>query len=568
MHTWQRILLELTKSGHLDRADILTRCLLALRRDFRRPLLTWFKELFLSLKPTRAERLARQAELVELLAHPLPLVVNFAIEQLKDLLPEPGFALAPLLHFADTLLLRPDVKTGLKTLLASLAKLPKQDAAQAPAVARLLAAALAHPDAAVQERAAKGLADLLAAKKPLLSPAETTEILSVLLDQAELLGRAARTTLGPWLTASPPAPAAEAAATYAPLAPFVPELSPATAIAPVADWHELLFLTGQVLRHDDPLALERWLDGLLRLHGQLPAGHAVQLEPYLVQILPELKKASPFEAAALLAGPITIWWHAGLAQALLLSWANGFATSRVPDVEITAPHYTRTPLLPLDKQRYAQAESLLRQRQSLPLLSTPTHLPYWIAPTALVTRLVAYQQAATEPAVADLLIALARTAHANPGEAAAALQLLPQLQWAELRELLAWYFGPDLAVPTQPAPLGRRPAALQTSLAAALPELWAVAARTKAPAHEFPTLLARLGYDYAGIARPLRPTPEISTGENHAQQFQLPGQPTITYRWTEVYWHSPTEGPPPSPLLLYAPPQQKISKAAGSTTCC
>ena len=558
--TWLNIITHLTTTNHLDRADILTRCLLALRRDFRRPLLTWFKELFLSLKPTRAERLARQDELTELLAHPLPLVVNFAIEQVKDLLPEPGFALAPLLQMADTLLLRPDLKTGLKTLLAGLAKLPRQDAVHAPAVARLLAAALAHPDAAVQERAAKGLAELLAAKKPLLPPAATAEVLATLADQAALLVPAARAALAPWLAAPTPPPAAEAPAAYAPRAQFVPDISPATAIAPVADWHELLFFTGQVLRHDDPAALERWLDGLLRLHGQLPAGHAAQLEPYLMQVLPQLKKTSLAEKAALLAGPIAIWGHEGLTQALVLSWANGFATLRMPDVEVTATHYARTPLLALDKQRYAQAEQLLRQGQSLPLLSTPTHSPYWVAPTLLVTRLLAYQQANTEPAVADLLLALARTAHAHPAEAAAALRLLPQLHRAELRELLAWYFGPPLEVPAQVAPPARRPAGLDAPLATALPELWAVAARTKAPTQVFTALPARLGYDYAGVAQPLRPMPEVTTGENHYQQWQLPGQPTATYRWTEVHWSSEADGPPPSPLLVYSPPAAKTKE--------
>lgn len=560
--TWREIILHFLTTNHLDRTDIITRCLLALRRDFRRPLLTWFKELFLSLKPTRAERLARQGELTELLAHPLPLVVNFAIEQVKDLLPEPEFALVPLLQSADNLLLRPDLKTGLKTLFAGLAKLPKQDAAHAPAVARLLATALAHPDAAVQERAAKGLADLLAAKKPLLPPADTAETLDALAHQAELLGAAARAVLAPWLAAPTPAPAAEAAATYAPRAQFVPDISPATAIAPVADWHELLFLTGQVLRHDDPAALERWLDGLLRLHGQLPAGYAEQLEPYLVQVLPELKKATKAEAVALLAGPINIWGHDGLAQAIMLGWATDFATPRVPTVEVTATHYARTPLLLLDKLRYAHAENLLRQRQPLPLLSTPTHAPYWVAPTTIVNRLLAYQSAAAEPAVADLLLALTRTAHAHPGEAAAALQLVPQLQWAELRELLTWFFGPTLTLPTQAALPARQPADLTTTLTAALPELWAIAARTKAPAHVFPDLPARLGYDYAGIMQPLRLVPEIQTGENHFPQLLASGQTTATYRWTEVRWHSGADGPPPSPLLVYSPPAAKSKEGS------
>ena len=454
--TWLNIITHLTATNHLDRADILTRCLLALRRDFRRPLLTWFKELFLSLKPTRAERLARQAELTELLAHPLPLVVNFAIEQLKDLLPEPGFTLAPLLQMADTLLLRPDLKTGLKTLLAGLAKLPKQDAAHAPAVARLLAAALAHPDAAVQERAAKGLAELLAAKKPLLPPAETAEILAALADQAELLGAAARTALAPWLAAPTPPPAAEAAeaaAAYAPRAQFVPDISPATAIAPVADWHELLFLTGQVLRHDDPAALERWLDGLLRLHGQLPAGHAAQLGPYLMQVLPFLQGKNEVQGKAILA-TTSLRGHRGLAQALLLSWAQGFATLRVPKVNVQTDSDASDPLVVVEKQRLAAGERHLQQRTGLAMLSTPTHAPYWLAPTALIERLLTYEAAQLEPDAADLVLALARTAHVHAAEAQAARALLPQLQHEGLRELLDWFLSP--AALAMPRPIGEK----------------------------------------------------------------------------------------------------------------
>ncbi len=561
------MLARLIATHHLDRDDILARCLLALRRDFRRPLLTWFKDLFLSLKPTRAERLARQTELTELLAHPLPLVVNFAIEQLKDVWPEPGFALAPLLQSADNLLLRPDLKTGLKTLLACLAKLPRQDAAHAPAVARLLAAALAHPDATVQERAAKGLADLLAAKKPLLPPADTAEALSTLADQTELLGSAARTALAPWLAAPTPAPAAEAPATYAPRTHFVPDISPATAIAPVADWHELLFLTGQVLRHDDPAALERWLDGLLRLHGQLPAGHAAQLAPYVAQMLPFLQGKSGAQAEAILAGNST-QGHAGLTQALLLSWHAGFRRLRVAKVPLLGRHQASDPLVALEQQRLSFAESLLHRGLSLPLLSTPTHAPYWLAPSSLLSRLITYEQAQQEPNPADLVLALARTAHAHPAEAAAARALLPQLSHEGLRELLGWL----LSAEQQPLPAsaenhqsllrqvtarlaqllpGAR--ALPSTVLEALPWLWAVAARTKYPAGEFAELDRLTPAECPGVRRPWQPRWELQAQSKSYVDKWKPGQPTITERWTEL--HLLPDGAPgalPNSLLLYS----------------
>jgi len=556
---WQELLVRLTASGHLDRADLLTRCLLALRRDFRRPLLTWFRELFLALKPTFAERLARQEELVELLAHPQALVVNFALDQLKDMHPEPGFNLAPLLLSAESLLTRPDLKTGLRTLVAGLAKLPYRAPAHAPAVASLLSAALAHPDAAVQERAAKGLAELLTAKKPLLTTAQTAATLAALAPQAELLGAAARTALAPWLAA--PAAATTVPAVYTPLAQFVPDISPATAIPPVADWHELLFLTGQVLQHNDPTATERWLDSLLHLHGQLPTGHAAQLQPYLVRVVPQLKKASAAEANALLAEPLALHGHEGLLLALLLGWANGFATPRVASVQVNSAANPQ-PLLALEQQRYLLAETRLRAGVALPLLSTPTHQPHWVAPSALVNKLLAHQAAGTAPDVADLAVALARAAHAHPAEAAQALCLLPQLAEAGLRELLTWFFGPaGQPLPALAPASQRRPAGLATPIAEALPELWAVAARTKVPAGTFPTLAASLGYDHAGSTQPLATTCKAVPREN---RYPDPTQPTqeAVYRFVELSWRSGATVSAPSPLLPYAPPVGKSERGS------
>ncbi|MGI4872315.1 MAG: DUF6493 family protein [Janthinobacterium lividum] len=555
---WQALLINLISTHHLDRADVLTRCLLALRRDFRRPLLTWFKELFVKLHATVAERLARQNDLLELLAHPLPLVVNFAIEQLKAVWLEPNFEPAPLLLYADNLLARPDLKTSLKTLLSGLGKLAQHQTALAPTVGRLLARALTHADTAVQQYAAKNLAGLLKAKKLALSTQDTSAIAAVIEGQAELLGAGARAVLAPWLAAQPATSATPAkVAAYVPKSEFIPDLSSATAIEPVADWHELLFLTGQVLKHDDPTALERWLDGLLRLQGQLPAGHQEQLRPYVLQVLPQLQKISAAEAATLLSGPIPIWGHDGLAEALLLSWAADFRIPRVETVVVQSSHLARMPLLEVEHQRYAHAEGLLRNQQALPLLSTPTHAPHWVAPSTLISKLLAYEKAGQEPAPADLALALARAAHAHPTEAATARHLLSQLHHTGLRELLAWFLGPtnvELPVPAYEAAPMRSPAGPSATLTEALPELWAVAARTKAPYRAFSTLPAWLGYDYAGVAHPLHLVREVVAQQTtYDASYQASGEP-VTHCWTELYWRSGAAEPAPSALLLYSPP--------------
>jgi len=575
--TWLTLLPQLVASGHLDRADLLTRCLLALRRDFRRPLLTWFKNLFGSFSPTPAERLARQSELTELLAHPLPLVVNFALDQLKDLWADPGFQPELLLRYADGLLTRQDLKTGLKTLLTGLGKLLKTTPGLAPALAPLYAAALAQADATVQERAAKGLAELLTAKKPLLSPTELADAAASISTYADLLAPPARTVLAPWLRPAAGSPAGEQAAHYEPLTDFSPDLSPATAIAPVADWHELLFLTGPVLRYDDPAAFERWLDGLLRLRGQFPAGYAQQLRPYLQQAFPwELQDQPEAQQARTLLHYQFGGSHAGqpdFIKALLASWFADFEQPRLLKVTLSElPHNHPDPLLALERQRLAVAETRLHPASpfaALPLLSTPSHAPHWVAPTALVQRLLAHEAAGLLPDPADLALALARTAYAAPADAAAARLLLPQLAHADLRELLAWLLSPTAPAEALPAfgptvhsivqslanrlgkLLPRRYHGLPVPLAEALPWLWAVAARTRHPTAELPAL--RPLADYPGVAAPWQPGWHF---EPKSHTYKYPWnkqQPEVTTTWTELTVPTEHAGQrPPSPLALYA----------------
>ncbi|GAB3636077.1 hypothetical protein GCM10027422_16670 [Hymenobacter arcticus] len=555
--SWLTLLPELVASGHLGRADILTRCLLALRRDFRRPLLTWFKNLFGSLNPTPAECLAHQGELTELLAHPLPLVVNFALDHLKAFWLAPTFELDALLRAADGLMTRQDLKTGLKTLLVGFSKLLKTHPTQALPLARLHAAALAHADSAVQERAAKGLAEVLSAKKPLLTPADTAELTTTVRAYADLLAPATRAVLAPWLAAAPSVALADTVAEsahYELLAEFLPDLSAATAIVPVADWHELLFLTGQVLKHDDALALERWLDGLLRMRGQLPAGYADLLLPYIVQMDPYLAGTTAERAATITARAAKSQvGYALLPCVLLLSWANGFTEPFVARTLIADTHLVPDPLVAVAQQRLAFAEALLMGGHDLPLLSTPTHAPYWVAPSELAERLLAYQQAQQEPNPTDLAVALARTAWQVPASADAARQLLPQLAHAGLRALLTWLLAPTEALlPTLPA-LPTPAAAEPTTLAEALPWLWAVATRTRQPAGHFPALIHLTPHACPNVAQPWQPGWELHPKSNTYVQQYLPGKPEVTEHWLELLISDKDDySPVPNNLLVYS----------------
>ncbi|WP_157541429.1 DUF6493 family protein [Hymenobacter aerophilus] len=567
--SWLTLLPALTESGHLDRATLLTSSLLALRRDFRRPLLSWFKDLFLALEPTPDERLARQAELRELLAQPLTQVVNFALDQLKLIWGEPGFDVDALLPYADELLTRSNLKTGLKTLFSGFDKLLKARPALAPALTPRLATALAHPDAGVQERAAKSLAGLLGAKKPLLDEEALANTIADVQGLSELLSTPARTLLAPWLVAAPAALVPLEA--YRPHTGYVPDISAATAIAPVADWHELLFLTGQALQPDQPAEQERWLDGLLRLRAQYPTDYAAQLRPYLLQVFSGyLRDKTEAETTDILRK--MDYGRAGqrdFLRALLAGWYGGFAQPQVARTSLAA-HYQLypDPLLSLARQRLVATEARLAPGAvPLPLLSTPTHQPFWVAPMALLDKLLAYEAAGQEPDATDSVLALSRLAWNAPADAATARQRLAGLANADLRQLLSWLLAPAEETPALPVlrpgdkslfekaasrfgqwVSGEHPVA--PTLAEVVPWLWAVAARTRYPQAALPELTALA--NYPGLAEPWQPSWRINTETHTVKQSYNKAEPEYVYQTHELVVPTAEAAAPPSPLLLYS----------------
>ncbi|RYU81824.1 DUF6493 family protein [Hymenobacter persicinus] len=563
--TWHDVLLHLAAASHLARTELLTRSLVALRRNFRRPLLTWFKNLFLSLKPTPEERLARQQELVELLAHTQPQVVNFALDQVKAFWTDAAFDPVPLLLYAEGLVTRQDLKTAQRTLLSGFEKLLKRNPSLAPELGRLASAALASADAAVQAKAAKLLVSLLQPRQPLLTADETADLIGSLTDYADLMTSGTRQLLVPWL-APVPEPVLTSGGGYVPRAGFVPDLSVATAVTPVADWHELLFLTGQVLRHDNVLELERWVDGLLRLKPLFLTDYARQLLPYLVQVRPFLKGKTGEQATAIIAGN-GLAGHRGLVEALVLGWAQGFSTERVNKVNVRYDQDTSDPLVLVEQRRFVAAEYHLRTGSGLPLLSTPSHAPHWVAPSVLVDKLLAYEALHVEPDPADLAVALARTAYAHAADAETALSRLSQLQRPELRELLEWLLTPALPpIPTfHPAKtsllkhLTARLGKLLpgnaggSALADAWPWLWAVTARTRQPEGVFEELTAMIPTDYIGVVRPWTPEWHFEVKTNTWVEQWKPGKPTMTHQYPVLQFPSKyTSQTPPSLLLLYS----------------
>ena len=82
-NSWAYVLRDLSREGRLDRQRLLSASLGSLLRNTEARNTVWFCRFHEFLEPTTEERHARQATYLQLLSHPLPAVVELALDALS-----------------------------------------------------------------------------------------------------------------------------------------------------------------------------------------------------------------------------------------------------------------------------------------------------------------------------------------------------------------------------------------------------------------------------------------------------------------------------------------------------
>ena len=180
----------------------------------------------------------------------------------------------------------------------------------------------------------------------------------------------------------------------------------------------ILFLIGDCIREKSAATIDVFFDALVRLQDQIPADYAEQIKPYLKQLL----------AREWFVGTMPLLYH------FLDSWSNQSATPLVydPDKEwkeiqklYKEDKYTQADKL--DKPRViheganqaketfpylfnkiARTLQKLKEKDTLPFLSTPTHEPFYIEAEVLVDKLLQYEAQGKAPDLDELIVACNR----------------------------------------------------------------------------------------------------------------------------------------------------------------
>ena len=253
----------------------------------------------------------------------------------------------------------------------------------------------------------------------------------------------------------------------------------------------ILFLLGDCLREPAAHTIDVFLEGLITLQDDFPADWAKSLSPYIKQLTKRVDKEEIPTDAILL----------GVLRALIdkrplaldpkcnYTWEE-LCKKRKKLSEKEFEAYTQDyylgnarEVLPFLFRKGQMVIDSILLHCHLPLLSTPTHLPFYIEAEVLVDKLLQYEVQGVQPDIDDLIVACNRLLFREVS--ATAKEKARQLK-GDYAKAIQYYLGLTDEI----------------QLTDELLPLWAQITRLKHPDREFPEFAATSAKDILGVVKP------------------------------------------------------------------
>ena len=372
---WKELYHILQAKGYFSDRSIVGSHIEALLNPYKKNVLDFYCRIIETFDPTPQELLSHQNTLFALLSSDKTSVVNFVMKLIKEIAGEKDFDFQA---FADNFALCFTTQKIAKSQLIGLDILAKHYKKQPPTnpdYREQLAVLFTVPDAKLQEKVAnllttyfnhEGLPEVIAPYRDYLkgkaqdllatlSPSENSE--NSENSHTSQNACAARTSHS-----------------------FQTAPSPRT-------WDDLLFLIGDCIRERSPLVLDLFFEGLNQLQAQIPKNFSQQTSPYQKQL-----GEQPFEFTT----------YRKCMRWVIDVWEGKASLS---DDIFGGKLYNPTPFL-RDKTKRLLLK--IKQGNSLPFVSTPTHAPFYIDPLTFLDRITQYEKAGKSPMLEEVVVGLNR----------------------------------------------------------------------------------------------------------------------------------------------------------------
>jgi len=521
VYIWDSLFRRLLQENKLDRKWLLEACINVQTKDWNANLRSFFRKQVDEMAVSTEDLIDIQPSLFQLLGAQHPHVVNWVVGWIKNIATSPDFDNAMLLEWAPSVMMRSDCKTAIKALLSVLEKGMKKDAPDNSDILVIVTDVFTQTDLALQTKVA-------ALIKKYGSTNDETLREKLQLYKEQMLGTI-RQELQDFI-AAPEASTVPFASTEKTTYHYTPALAPLLRdleeVVLPQTWNDWLFAVGKYLGSDDMLDMEILVNACITPPPDTPTD-GEQLLPYVKQL--EVADGSRIRT-------FTNNW---LLQVLQDPKQLFHQQQLKGDYDTIRLHIKRLH----HAQRKMHAES------KLPLLSLPSHKPYYIAPTVLVDRLIRYQEAGEEIDNLDLTIAITRTLSDGAVEALNATEQL----YEPLKSLIRFALSGE----GDPAP--KKEGGLLKTIAKGLglrketdnvnfEMAYITAARTRKPDGVFGSLAKSQFANRPNVVSPLVPAWRLKENWNEYVDWRTK-EKTRTPSWRELFLDLSDKKYAESPLL-------------------
>ncbi len=413
---WIAVFLQYTAEGRLDRFRVIKEALLAGNRNFNKVLSGWFAQLFTDMKPTQEECMQLQSELFSVLSSPQSKVVNTALQAIKNLVAEKEFEISAFLDNIP-ILVSSDTKAIVLTTLTILEKIAKQFPSYREKIVLMICQCFIHADESLQSKVAKIIAKYGDEKNIDLQNEIENFYPSMLSTPHQLLQRFRKVVTD------------NAEETH--------DKNEQHSESESGDLREILFpetiddlffLASQAFDNNEIWHIDMLPAALIYFQPQLKTEDIQRFEPAFQRAFGLIKggyRANSGYLDSLLAhffidyGNWLIVNYPSASESIKKIYISkdekiGDKTSSFL-VQPAAGSYTahwqmhnKIEIYTPYKLFLLAALNKIKEKDRLPLLSTPTHEPCWVKAEVIIDRLCTYQEAGKEPADIDLQIAISR----------------------------------------------------------------------------------------------------------------------------------------------------------------
>ena len=371
---WKELYSILQAKGYFADRSIVGSHIEALLNPYKKNILDFFCRIIETFEPTRQELLSHQSTLFALLSSDKTSVVNFVMKLIKEISSEKGFDFQ---SFADNFALCFATQKIAKSQLIGLDILAKHYKKQAPTnpdYREQLAVLFTVSDVKLQEKVANLLTTYF-------NHEGLPEVIAPYRDYLKGKAQDLLVTLSPSENSENSENSQTACVAHTSHTPS-PEIAPTP-----HTWDDLLFLIGDCIRERSPLALDLFFEGLNQLQAQIPADFSQQISPYQKQLGDQ-----PFEFTT----------YRKCMRWVIDVWEGKASLS---DDIFGRKLYNPVPFL-RDKTKRLLLK--LKQGNSLPFVSTPTHSPFYIDTQTYLERIIQYEKAGKTPMLEDVIVGLNR----------------------------------------------------------------------------------------------------------------------------------------------------------------